>query len=109
MSNALKAELVDVFVKGTTIQGLEQEPPDQDGPLVEEGPVPSRSAARLGTLQGPADRVLHVVPGEQTARPDPYPAGLKDGLGHPGDRNSAARVASGAAISGLSATILGPP
>jgi hypothetical protein len=29
--NALKAELVDVFIDGTTIQGLEQEPPDQDG------------------------------------------------------------------------------
>ena len=29
VGNALKAELVDVFVDGTTIQGLEQEPPDQ--------------------------------------------------------------------------------
>jgi hypothetical protein len=31
VGNALKAELVDVFIDGTTIQGLEQEPPDQDG------------------------------------------------------------------------------
>jgi hypothetical protein len=31
VGNAFKAELVDVFVDGTTIQGLEQEPPDQDG------------------------------------------------------------------------------
>ena len=29
VGNALKTELVDVFVDGTTIQGLEQEPADQ--------------------------------------------------------------------------------
>jgi hypothetical protein len=31
VGNAFKAKFVDVFVDGTTIQGLEQEPPDQDG------------------------------------------------------------------------------
>jgi hypothetical protein len=31
VGNGLKTELVDVFVDGTTIQGLEQEPADQDG------------------------------------------------------------------------------
>ena len=38
-----------------------------------EAPLP------LGTVQSPADRGLHVLPGEQAARPDPYPASLEDG------------------------------
>jgi hypothetical protein len=45
VGNAFKAELVDVFVDGTTIQGLEHEPADQDGRQVEEWSAPSRSAA----------------------------------------------------------------
>jgi len=46
---------------------------------------PKEALLPLCPLQSPADRGLHVLPGEQAARPDPYPASLEDGLGHPVD------------------------
>jgi hypothetical protein len=56
------------------------------GDAAKEGDENSRSSPLPpGTLQGPADRGLYVLPGEQAARPDPYPVSLEDGLGHPGD------------------------
>ena len=53
--------------------------------------IPRRSGSAgkaplpLGALQSPADRGLHFLPGEQTARPDPYPPSHEDDLGNPGD------------------------
>jgi hypothetical protein len=69
--------------------------------------IKEEKRAPLGALQSPADRGLHFLPGEQTARPDPYVASHEDGLGHPGDPKQSREGGSGAAISGLSAKILG--